>query len=85
MYKAEFHPAFPKDLKRMPKTLILKVQDLVESIKVNPEIGEKLQADLAGYYSYHLKFGGVDYRLGYTLYNDVIYFLMFKTQENYYD
>ncbi len=85
MYKTEFHPAFPKDLRRLPKPLIKKLQEVICCIKENPDIGGKLQGDLNDYYSYHLKFGGIEYRLGYRLYDDVVYFLMFKTRENYYE
>ncbi len=85
MYKAEFHSSFPKDLKRLPKPLIEKIQVVINDIKEDPEIGDKLLGDLNGYYSYHLKYRGVEYRLGYTTYDNFVYFLMFKVRENFYE
>jgi len=85
MFRAEFHPSFLKDLKRLPTPLIRKLEETVEKIKENPEIGEKLLGDLNGYYSYHLRYAGIEYRLGYKIYDEGVYFLMFKTRENYYE
>jgi mRNA-degrading endonuclease RelE of RelBE toxin-antitoxin system len=85
MREALFHPAFPKDLKRLPKPLIKKLQEAIENIQKNPELGDKLLGDLSGYYSYHFKYGGVDYRLGYRLTEKAVFFLMLKTRENYYE
>jgi len=84
IYNALFHSGFKKDIKKLSSNIKDELKELIQEIKENPNDAEPLSDSLAGIFRRKYVIGNVDYRLSYTIENDNIIFLMFKTRENYY-
>jgi mRNA-degrading endonuclease RelE of RelBE toxin-antitoxin system len=66
MFKAEYHPAIKKDLKKIDPQIREKIRyEHIPKILLNPDVGEKLSGDLKGTFSYHFKVAGQQFRVAY--------------------
>jgi len=63
--KANYKPPFSRFVKKAHKPLQLVIEDAVEGICDNPEIGEDKVGDLAGIRVYKFKFNRQEYLIGY--------------------
>lgn len=62
---ANFKRPFSQYVKKARKPLQLTIEDAVEAVCVNPDIGEAKQGDLAGIWVYKFKFQRQEYLLAY--------------------
>lgn len=87
MYKAKFHPAVKKDLKKIdpPIRTIIREQHIPYLLK-HPDIGDKLTGDLQGTRSYHCRIAGQQFRIAYIKDepNKTLYVQMIAKREDFY-
>ncbi len=66
MYRAVYHPAIKKDLKKIDPQFRGKIRyEHIPVILSNPDVGERLSGDLKGTLSYHFKVAGQQFRIAY--------------------
>ncbi len=66
MYKAEYHPAIKRDLKKIDPQICAKIRyEHIPIILSDPDVGERLSGDLKGTFSYHFKVAGQQFRIAY--------------------
>lgn len=63
--KPSYKPPFSKFVKKAHKPLQLAIEDAVDDVCENPEIGEAKVADLAGIWVYKFKFNRQEYLIAY--------------------
>lgn len=63
--KPNYKPPFSRFVKKAHKPLQLAVEDAVEEVCDNPEIGEAKVGDLAGIWVYKFKFNRQEYLIAY--------------------
>ncbi len=79
-----FTPACRKFVKKQPVPFQLVIQDEVDSVCNNPEIGESKKGDLAGYRVHKFTFRKQLYLMAYRVDEGAILFCMIGTHENFY-
>ncbi|MAZ86837.1 MAG: addiction module toxin RelE [Cellvibrionaceae bacterium] len=77
---------FEKALKKLPDASQMVVEDAIDEILLNPELGELKAGDLDHLRVHKLKVNSIQYLLGYNWNEDrlVIHLLQLGTHENYY-
>lgn len=85
MYEVAYHPAFRKDLKKLPEYVLTKLEALIKELQVDPFQCGRLSGDLGDVFRCKLKAGGVEYRLAYIVEKQRIIILMFKKRESFYE
>ncbi len=63
--KPNYKPPFSKFVKKAHKPLQLAIEDAVDEVCINPEIGEAKLGDLAGIWVYKFKFNRQEYLIAY--------------------
>ncbi|MCM2359724.1 MAG: type II toxin-antitoxin system RelE/ParE family toxin [Geobacteraceae bacterium] len=79
-----FAPACRKFIKKQPVPFQLVIQDEVDSVRSNPEIGEGKKGDLTGYRVHKFTFRKQLYLMAYRIEEDAILFCLIGTHENFY-
>lgn len=87
IYKSFFHPAFNKDLKKLPKSVFSHADKLTLKIADAPYCSEKLSGDLNFIFRHKFRVDKVDYRLAYIVdeIEKSVTFLMVKKRERFYE
>jgi mRNA-degrading endonuclease RelE of RelBE toxin-antitoxin system len=88
MFTVEYGSAVKKDLKKLPKNILTKIEQAFSIIASDPyKSGEKLSGGLAGFFSFHFKITKIEYRIIYEILpnNQIIFILIIGTRENMYD
>ena len=77
---------FRREYRRLDKPIQVLVDDAIELISDNPELGTQKTADLIGIYVYKFRFKGRLYLLGYDVNEQIrlIYLLSIKSHQNFY-
>jgi mRNA-degrading endonuclease RelE of RelBE toxin-antitoxin system len=68
MYSLKFSPAAYRLFKKLPQSLRDKILDQVQVLKTNPHAGEPLNGKHRTFYSLHLSFEGIAYRVIYQVF-----------------
>ena len=86
MYDIYFGNAVKKDLKNLSENIRKKVDEIFSVLSNSPSTGESLRGEFLGYYSYHFRVSGVDYRIIYSIKSTelVILIILVGTRENIY-
>ena len=79
-----FTPAFRRFVKKQFLPLRLAVQDEVDRIIANPDIGECKKGDLAGFQVHKFMFHRQEYLIAYEAGDENLLFIMIGTHENFY-
>ena len=79
-----FAPAFRRFVKKQSLPMQLAIQDEVDSISVNPGIGEEKKGDLTGYLVHKFRFHQQEYQIAYEATKENLIFVMIGTHENFY-
>ena len=87
IYKSYFHPSFKKDIKKLPKNVLLSADKITLKIEIDPFCSQKLSGDLSFIFRHKFKVDKVDYRIAYTVDNELksITFIMIKKREKFYE
>lgn len=72
---------FEKEIKKLDNFIKKKVTKQIEKIVNNPQIGKPLRYNLKGERTIYVK----PFRIIYSFYNNIIYFLRFEHRKNVYD
>lgn len=75
---------FKRFVKKQSRPFQLAVEDEVEMVVSNPEIGELKKGDLTGFRVHKFKFQKQEYLMAYKTESKVIIFYMIDTHENFY-
>lgn len=77
-----------KKLKRTDKVLFNKLLEAIESIRIDPSIGDPKREDLAGISCVDVKHYRINYEIAYRIeldeHNNVVVVIMVGTRENFY-
>ena len=76
--------AFKRFVKKQNRPFQLVIEDEVERISGEPEMGELKKGDLSEYRVYKFKFKGQEYLIAYKYQTQDIIFYMIGTHENFY-
>lgn len=68
MFRIVIHRSARKDLRRLPKKDLARVGTAIRSLREHPYGGEKLEGDLAQYWSLHVW----PYRIIYTIAKEIV-------------
>ena len=79
-----YRSVFKKFVKKQHRAFQLAIEDAVEYIENNPDIGETKKGDLSGFKVYKFLFHKQEYLIAYTQQSDTIVFYMIGTHENFY-
>ena len=79
-----FSPAFRRFVKKQSLPLQLVVQDEVDRIIADPDIGEGKKGDLAFFRVHKFRFQRQEYLIAYEAGDDKLFFVMIGTHENFY-
>ncbi|OGP83140.1 MAG: hypothetical protein A2V87_05005 [Deltaproteobacteria bacterium RBG_16_58_17] len=79
-----FAPAFRRFVKKQSLPLQLAIQDQVDRIIADPDIGEGKKGDLAGFRVHKFKFHRQEYLISYETKDENLLFVMIGTHENFY-
>lgn len=79
-----FTPAFRRFVKKQFLPLRLAVQDEVDRIIADPDIGECKKGDLAGLQVHKFRFHRQEYLIAYEAGDENLLFIMIGTHENFY-
>ncbi|MBU3931494.1 MAG: type II toxin-antitoxin system RelE/ParE family toxin [Proteobacteria bacterium] len=79
-----FAPAFRRFVKKQSLPLQLAIQDEVDRIIADPDIGEGKKGDLAGFRVHKFKFHRQEYLISYETGDENLLFVMIGTHENFY-
>ena len=79
-----FAPAFRRFVKKQSLPLQLAIQDEVDRIIADPDIGEGKKGDLAGFRVHKFKFQRQEYLISYETRDENLLFVMIGTHENFY-
>ena len=87
MFQVVVTTSAKKSIKRLPPAIRQEIHDQAEGLAINPYLGMKLTGSLCFLYSLHFSFGGVQYRIAYTINkeeNQIVIYLA-GTRENFYN
>lgn len=79
-----FKPPFRKFVKKQNRAFQLVIEDEVERINEEPNIGEEKKGDLSGFKVHKFKFQKQEYLIAYKLQDKNIVFYMIGAHENFY-
>lgn len=79
-----FTSSFRRFVKKQTLPLRLAVQDEVDRIIAEPNIGEGKKSDLAGYRVHKFRFHRQEYLIAYKADDEKLLFVMIGTHENFY-
>ncbi|MFQ5712512.1 MAG: type II toxin-antitoxin system RelE/ParE family toxin [Candidatus Scalinduaceae bacterium] len=79
-----FKPPFKKFVKKQSRPFQLAIEDEVENILNDPDIGEVKKGNLSGFKVYKFNFKGQQFLIAYLLKQNNIIFYMIGTHENFY-
>jgi mRNA-degrading endonuclease RelE of RelBE toxin-antitoxin system len=79
-----YKPAFRKFVKKQPRPFQLAIEDEVETVRMNPAIGEEKKGDLSGFKVHKFVFKKQEYLISYIVEGKNIIFFMAGTHENFY-
>ena len=79
-----FKSPFKKFVKIQSRPFQLAIEDEVENILNDPNIGELKKGDLSGFKVYKFSFKGQQFLIAYILQQNNIIFYMIGTHENFY-
>jgi hypothetical protein len=79
-----FTPAFRRFVKKQSVPLQLAVQDEVDGIIADPDIGESKKGDLAGFRVHKFRFYRQEYLIAYEAGDEYLLFVMIGPHENFY-
>ena len=82
--EALFTPAFRRFVKKQSVPLQLAVQDEVDRIIADPDIGEGKKGDLAGFRVHKFRFHKQEYLIAYEAGDERLLIVMIGTHENFY-
>ena len=82
--KPYYKPAFKKFVKKQARPLQLSIEDEVERILENPDVGETKKGDLREFRVYKVAFKKQRLLIAYKVFTDEILFYMVGTHENFY-
>jgi mRNA-degrading endonuclease RelE of RelBE toxin-antitoxin system len=85
MHEALFHPAFKRDIKKLPHQLLDKLYKSIDEVLSNPFRFDRLKGELSEIFKINVHFLGVEYRLAFYIQKETVVFLMFSSRENFYD
>lgn len=79
-----YKPPFKKFVKKQTRLFQLIIEDEVERVVSNPDVGEVKKGDLSGFRVYKFKFQNQEYLIAYKTESKDIIFYMIETHENFY-
>ena len=79
-----FKPPFRKFVKKQSRPFQLAIEDEVENIITDPNIGEAKKGDLFGFKVHKFKFKGQQYLIAYLSQKNNIIIYMIGSHENFY-
>ncbi len=79
-----YKPPFRKFVKKQTRPFQLIIEDEVEKVIVNPEIGESKKGDLKGFRVHKFSFTKNRFLIAYRFQGDDIVFYMVGAHENFY-
>lgn len=79
-----YKPLFKRFVKKQSRPFQLAIEDEVERVKENPDIGEGKTGDLKGIKVHKFRFQGTEYLMAYKVVKGSIIFYMLDTHENFY-
>jgi len=79
-----FKPLFRKFVKKQTRPLQLAIEDEVEKIKENPDIGKSKKGDLQGTHVHRFSFRKRTLLIAYRVIGSDLLFYMIGTHENFY-
>jgi len=82
--EALFTPAFQRFVKKQSVPLRLVIQDEVDRIIADPDIGEGKKGDLAGFRVHKFRFHRQEYLIAYEAGDERLLFVMIGPHENFY-
>ncbi|MBA4421645.1 MAG: addiction module toxin RelE [Syntrophus sp. (in: bacteria)] len=82
--EALFTPVFRRFVKKKSVLLQLVVQDEVDRIIADPDIGEGKKGDLAGFRMHKFRFHRQEYLIAYEAGDEHLLFVMIGQHENFY-
>lgn len=87
----QLHKKAAKELKKMrqsDRTLYEKIDVAIQSIRINPLVGEAKKGDLKGYFCLDVMHLGINYEICYTLEEDangnIVVVVLIGPRENFY-
>ena len=85
-FKEEFHPKIKSDLKKIDKFVVKRIKEFhLNKILENPYNNPSLKGNLSNVYSYHFRENRTEYRIAYTIKDNVIiFYYMIASRENFY-
>ena len=79
-----YRPPFRKFVKKQTRPFQLVIEDEVDKITENPEIGDLKKGDLQGYRVYKFRFRNTKFLIAYRLHEVEIVFYSIDPHENFY-
>lgn len=79
-----YKSAFRKFVKKQARTFQLVIEDEVERVSMNPDIGGSKKGDLSGFRVHKFIFKRQEYLIAYRLHGDDIVFYLIGPHENFY-
>ncbi|MEW6408965.1 MAG: type II toxin-antitoxin system RelE/ParE family toxin [Nitrospirota bacterium] len=79
-----YKPAFRKFVKKQTRAFQLVIEDEIEKINSNPDIGETKRGDLSGFKVHKFVFNKQEYLIAYKLQNNIRVVYKIGTHENFY-
>lgn len=79
-----YKPPFKKFVKKQSRAFQLAIEDAVEGVINNPDMGEVKKGDLSGFRVHKFKFQRQEYLIAYKTGGNSIAFYMIGTHENFY-
>ena len=79
-----YKPPFRKFVKKQTRPFQLVIEDEVEKVIVNPEIGESKKGDLKGFRIHKFSFKKNRFLIAYSFQGNDIFFYMIGAHENFY-
>lgn len=79
-----YKPPFRKFVKKQTRPFQLVIEDEVEKVIINPEIGESKKGDLKGFRVHKFSFKKNRFLIAYRFQGDDIVFYMIGAHENFY-
>ncbi len=79
-----YRPPFRRYVKKQSRAFQLAIEDEIEGIVKNPDIGEVKKGDLSGFRVHKFRFQKQEYLIAYMLEDRRIIFHMIGTHENFY-
>lgn len=82
--KCLYKSPFKRFVKKQSRSFQLAIEDEVEKVSDNPQIGEVKSGDLTGFSVHKFKFQRQEYLIAYRLSDNHLIFYMVGTHENFY-